>query len=158
MDIGYDIELITTSLDYAELNMVKYEAIEKIIIFEIALKLETTNKHLSFVQNLEKSLNLYYKLNNITPEIMYITEKDKKGLGFVRLHRDINTVDIEELKLFVNLSNYYLGSSLIKDDYPCISILNKKSLKKNILEQVAQTSESGYLVYRHNGRVVVHNR
>lgn len=157
MDFTYNIELITAALDYAELNMVKYEGIEKVVIFEVAIKLDVTDEHTKMLKEFKKGLDLFFSLKNLSPKLVDLTIEEKEGIGFIRFYRDIHTVDIAELDMFINFSNYYLSSSLIKDDYPNYSILHNSYLKKNILEQAIKTPESDYLVYRHKGKVVVYN-
>ncbi|HZK43602.1 MAG TPA: hypothetical protein VFC73_04870 [Syntrophomonadaceae bacterium] len=154
------IELITASLDYPELNMVKYDGINSIITFEIALISEKVDEQKLFERELNKCLNTYDKLRGVEPITRYIKTKSIRGLCLISFHRDIETVNREELKLFIKLANSFLSEFLIKNDLNYPDAINNKQLKRSLLDQIYKGSKtkSSYLVYRQNGRVIFHNR
>ncbi len=151
-----NIDLIASFLDFTELNTVQYDGINQIIIFELALKLDSKKNYVDFLQEFKKGLNLYFKLNNVKPELFKIETKELHGLGFVRFQRDLSTINLDELKLFVNLANLILGSSIIRDNHT--SYIDSKNMKQNFLNLVDSELRKSYSVYRHNGQIFVRNR
>ncbi len=156
MGYNYNIELITDSIGFRELNIVKYDGLANVIIFELAFNLGTDNKHLIFMQEFKNGLNLYFHLGKISPILNSIELKKQGSIGFIRFQRDLDTVNLKELKIFIDLANLVLGPSLIKDNYT--SEVDKQLIKQSFLSQTYSDSKSSYLVYRHNGQVVVRNR
>ncbi len=154
------LDLIAMSLDYPELNMVKYDGVNNVIIFELAAHNEEAELQDNFISQLKKCLELYYKLNMIKPDTVHIEVKNNTNISFIRLHRDIKTVDSEELKLFIHVAHNYWGNCLIKDDCQYESLINKNSWRRNLIDQIGKeiSRNSSYLVYRQHGKVVVHNR
>ncbi len=156
MGYNYNIELITDSIEFRELNIVKYDGLANVITFELAFQSEIDNKHLIFIQEFKNGLKLYFRLGKISPILNKIELKERQGIGFIRFQRDLDTISLEELKIFINLANLILGPSLIKDNYT--SQVDKKFIKQSFLSQTYGGSKASYLVYRHNGQVVVQNR
>lgn len=154
------IELLTLSLDYSELNMVKYDGIGQQIIFEIAIQDSEIELLENFLSKLDQSFKVYYKINKINPIVIKTTIKVNQDIAFIRLYRDIKTINKAELDLFIHMVRNYLEGFLIIDECQVATPINKNLLKKNLIDCFATGlgNNSSYLVYRQHGKVVVHNK
>ena len=155
-----DIDLLTMSLDYPELNMVKYDGMSQVVIFELALRKVEKELQKKFLTNLNKCLELYYKLNEVKPNLAKTAIKVNGDVVFIKLNRDITTIDKKKLKLFIYLARHYLGDYLIIDDFQLGASINKNMLRKNLIDYLGKETNrnSSYLVYRQHGKVIVHNK
>ena len=157
MKSNNSVELITASLDYPELNIVKLDKINNYITFELAISTPCLDKKYT-IDKLEKCLHIYHKLKGISAQVLNFDVQHNNSLCFIRLKRDIETMKLDELKFFISLANKFWGDMLIKEDLSYKGCINKKRFKKNLVEQFHNNNTSSYLVYREDGRIVVHNR
>lgn len=152
------IELITASIDYPELNIVKLDGAKNYITFELAFDTPCIESQFSTLDKLKKCLHVYHKLKSIKPEVFKLEVQHNLSLCFVRFKRDIVTMTLDELKLFISLTNKFWGDILIRNEQDYERCINKKYFKKNLVEQLYSNNNSSYLVYRENGNIIVQNK
>lgn len=152
------IDLITACLDYPELNTVKLDKVKNLITFELAINTSSLDSKLYTIEKLKKCLYLYHRLKGITAQVLNFEIKPNQTLSFIRLKRDIETMNLDELNLFISLTNKFWGDILVKDEHQYGKSINKKFFKKNLVEQLHSNNNSSCLVYRENGKIIVHNR
>ncbi len=157
-ETGLEI-FLNVSVNYPEINIVKYEYNTDLLIVEVVLGKEIDREQeRTFITRSQQCLQLLHKLNESKPKVFNIKIKRLAGLTFLRYYRDAKSLNENEINLLMFL--------LRKDFYDCM--LNeaeieptcnsfKKQVKRDLLQQL--NNNSGYIfAYRDHGRLCMFNR
>lgn len=159
-DWGLDI-FISISLKYPELNAVKYQTDQETIFLELALNRNIDKVHKeTFIKKIEDCLLIFHKLSSTLPSLMNLSFEENGGINFLRIYRDIKTLDEEEIELLLHMVREEFRDSLFKaDERIIVADSVKKRLKKDLLNKLntGNVGATSFLAYRQEGRVLVFN-
>lgn len=153
---------LNVSVNFPEINIVKYDYNSDLLIIEVALSREIElEEEQKFIARGQECLQLLHKLEENKPEIFNIRFTKLSGLTFIRYYRDIKSLNEKEINLLISL--------LREEFYDCLldngrSIINrdsfKRKVKRDLLLQLNNDNDNvGYLfAYRDHGRLCMFNR
>jgi hypothetical protein len=157
-ETGVEI-FLNVSVNFPEINIVKYDYNSDLLIIEVALGREIEpEEEQKFITRGRECIQLLHKLEENKPEIFSIKFKRLSGLTFLRYYRDIKSLDEKEINLLILL--------LREEFYDCLldngkSILNhdsfKKKVKRDLLLQL-NNNVGDLFAYRDHGRLCMFNR
>jgi len=153
--------LINVSVNYPELNGIKYQTDEETIALKFALKGMKTGDHLMGLQmKLRKCYHLYHTLYHTQPEMFNISVNELEGIVFFTLYRDQATLTEEEIDLYINILKEDYDHYLVKDNINIKTIdTYKQSLKKNLLHRICKSRNcNSFWAFRQGGKVFVLNK
>ncbi len=153
--------LINVSVNYPELNGIKYQTNEQTIALKFALQGMQTGDHLPGLQmKLRKCYQLYHSLYDSQPKIFNIIVDELEGIIFFTLYRDEATLTEEEVDLYINILKDDYDQHLVKDNIDIKTIdTYKQSLKKNLLHRIYTSQNcNSFWAFRQGGKVFVLNK
>lgn len=153
--------VISISLDYPEINVVKYNAEQNVIIMEIALSEEITEKIIqSFFIRVRQSIIAYKQMEGIQADIIDLQYNIYSGITFVRIFRDVRTLTKDEVGLIMRLFTEEFNSIVCKDEISGFKLESlRRQVKNDILMEVIKSSNKAYnfKAYRDRGRIFISN-
>ena len=159
MDSGLEL-FIAASVDYDELNSVKYEADNGRIMLETAVDEELSdNKLEEITEAIKSALNVYCQLSNRKPRICQVQSVKNESLCFFRLYRDVDTLSLGEIQTYIDLLQEELSVRLITGCGSWVKESDKSQIKKKLLYNMSELDSSHqYFAHREDGRVRVFNK
>lgn len=159
-ETGLEI-FLNLSVNFPEINIVKYEYNTDLMIAEIVLAKEIDEQQEEkFITRFEECVQLLHMLEENKPQVFKIKFKRLAGLTFLRYYRDGKSLNDKEINLLISL--------LREDFYDCLqnegeialtSNSSKKRMKCDLLQQLNNKYNTGYLfAYRDHGRLCMFSR
>lgn len=159
-DWGLDI-FISISLKYPELNAVKYQADQEIMFLELALNQNIDKAHKqAFIKKAEDCLLIFHRLSASSPSLLNLSFEENGGVNFLRVYRDIKTLEEQEIELLLFMVREEFKDLLFQaDERIIVEDSVKKRLKKDLLNRIntGNVGATNFLAYRQEGRVLVFN-
>lgn len=160
-ETGIDV-FLNVSVDFPEINIVKYEYNTDLLIIEVALTREiSTAQEEGFISKASRCINLLHNLEQAVPGVFKIKFKRMAGLTFLRYYRDVKSLREKEINLIISLVREEFYDCLIDEGKNPISRgFLRKQVKRDLLEKLSGSSGgTNYLfAYRDHGRLCMFNR
>lgn len=152
---------INVSLEYSELNAIKYEADRDRVSLEVVLKgLISNERQEQFISKVKSCLLSFYKLSHQVPKFVDFSIDEKAGITFLRFYRDMSSLSEGEINLFIVLLNEEFADLLLVEDSSIIAKESfKKQVKKDLLQRIHKNDmyTNSFFACRDKGRVLVFN-
>lgn len=159
MNSGNGLDLfISISLQYPELNSVRYDADHNIIGLEIALQGElAAQQEQLYVDHIHKCLEMYHKRRSIKTSVVKLYLQRLGDITLLHLERDMSTMSEGEMELALNVILdcfpdrviYDRGDSITEEPF-------KNRVKQNLLRRISKDENKNlFLAFRKQGRVLV---
>lgn len=152
---------LNVSVNFPEINIVKYEYNTDLLIAEVVLDKEIDKQQEEkFVTRCEKCVQLLHMLNESKPQVFKIKFKRLAGLTFFRYYRDGKSLNNKEINLLMSLLREEFYDCLLnKGEIALTGDSFKKRMKRDLLQQLGHKHDTGYLfAYRDHGRLCMFNR
>ncbi|MDD4801592.1 MAG: hypothetical protein PHF24_01435 [Syntrophomonas sp.] len=161
MDSGMDA-ILSSFIRYTELSAIKYDAQKDVIKIEAALN-GCINEQQSqrFIAKYNKSTALYHSIKGIQPGYMDLEFIEQYGITILRLYRESQTLQEEEIELFVLLLRQEFVDLLMKEENDMLAqAALTEDIKVTVMKKIKQLKQPCHniFVYRDKGRVFVFNR
>lgn len=159
MNSGNGLDLfISISLQYPELNSVRYDADHNIIGLEIALQGElAAEEEQLFINRIYQCLEMYYNRRDIKTSVVDVYLQRLKEIILLHFDRDMGTMSEGEMDLALNIILncfphriiYDRGDSITEEPF-------KRRVKQNLLRRISKDeNKNHFLAFRKQGRVLV---
>ncbi|MGI5911779.1 MAG: hypothetical protein ACOX6E_04250 [Syntrophomonadaceae bacterium] len=153
---GIDL-FLNVSVNFSEINIVKYEFKSDLLIIEVVLNREVNKEdEVCFINKTLDCINLLHNLICSQPKTLNIKFTRLTGLTFVRYYRDVKTLGEKEIGLFMGILRDEFNDCLVNDERPCFPRNSiKKQVKRDLLKKINDTLDSNpYLfAYRDHGKL-----
>lgn len=152
---------LNVSVNYPEINIVKYEYNNDLLIIEVALTREIDNvQKESFINKAHQCIILLHKLNQSIPETFSIKFRSVAGLTFLRYYRDARTLGEKEVNLLMSLLREEFYDCLLDEGESIARPSFRNEVKRDLLKKLGGNSNStAYLfAYRDHGKLCMFNR
>ena len=160
-ETGLEI-FLNVSVNFPEINIVKYDYNSDLLIIEVALGKEIDQEQEEkFITRGRECMQLLHKLEESKPEIFNIKFKRLAGLTFLRYYRDVKSINENEINLLISLLREEFYDCLLDDGKTALTRDSfKKQVKRDLLLQLNNNHDNaGYLfAYRDHGRLCMFNR
>lgn len=159
-ETGLEI-FLNVSVNFPEINIVKYEYSNDLFIIEVALTREIDSaQEERFINRAEECIDLLHKLNRSNPEIFSIKFRSIAGLTFLRYYRDAKTLSEKEINLLMSLLHKEFSDCLLADENTMTRPSFQKQVKRDLLQKLGSSSNNtAYLfAYRDHGKLCMFNR
>lgn len=159
-ETGLEI-FLNVSVDYPEINIVKYDYSTDILIVEVALDKEIgKDQEEKFITRCEECVQVLHMLNESKPQVFKIKFKRLAGLTFLRYYRDGKSLNDKEINLLMSLLRAEFYDCLLNEGEIAFTADSfKKRMKHDLLQQLNNKHGTGYLfAYRDHGRLCMFNR
>ncbi len=152
---------VNISVNFPEINVVKYEYNTDLLIAEVVLSKEIDKEQEEkFIARFKECMQLLHMLKESNPQVFKIKFKKLAGLTFLRYYRDGKSLDDKEIDLLISLLREDFYDCLLNEEE--IALTNdsyKKRMERDLLQQLNNKYNTGYLfVYRDHGRLCMFNR
>jgi len=152
---------LNVSVNFPEINIVKYEYNNDLFVLEVALtrEIDSVQKH-NFDIKVQHYAKVLHTLNGNSPETLSIKYKSIGGLTFLRYYRDANTLSDKEIDLFMSLLQEEFYDCLLYDGSTVARSSFRNQIKNNLLKELgANLENTAYLyAYRDHGKLCMFNR
>ncbi|MGS0764674.1 hypothetical protein [Syntrophomonas curvata] len=158
-ETGLEI-FLNVSVNFPEINIVKYEYNNDLLIIEVVLtrEIDSTQKE-SFISKAQQHINALHTLNRSKPETLSIRFKSVGGLTFLRLYRDAQTLGGKEINLFMTLLGEEFYDCLLDEGNSTARPSFRRQVEKDLLKKLGASSNTDYLfAYRDHGKLCMFNR
>lgn len=152
---------LNVSVNFPEINIVKYEYNTDLLIVEVVLGKEIDQEEeQKFITRCEECVQLLHMLNDNKPQVIKIKFKRLSGLTFLRYYRDGKSLNDKEINLLMSILREEFYDCLISEGETAITGDSyKKRMKRDLLQQFNHQHDTGYLfAYREHGRLCMFNR
>lgn len=153
---------LNVSVNFPEINVVKYDFNSDLLIIEVALGREIgLDQEEKFTTRGRECIQLLHNLRETRPEIFIMKFKRLAGLTFLRYYRDVKSLNESEINLLISLVRDEFYDCLLDDGKTAITRDSfKKQVKRDLLQQLNNYhNNTGYLfAYRDQGRLCMFNR
>ncbi|HHV16449.1 MAG TPA: hypothetical protein GXX58_07735 [Gelria sp.] len=159
-ETGLEI-FLNISVNFSEINIVKYEYNSDLLIVEVALGKEIpVEQEKKFITSTQECMELLHKLDESTPKTFKIKFKRLAGLTFLRYYRDAKSLNENEINLLISLLREEFDDCLLSEGLTTLTRNSfKKQIKRDLLQQLNNEHDTGYLfAYRDHGRLCMFNR
>lgn len=160
-ETGLEI-FLNVSVNFPEINIVKYDYNSDLLIIEVALGREIEQEQEEqFITRGRECIQLLHNLKETRPEIFSIKFKRLAGLTFLRYYRDVKSLGESEISLLISLLRDEFYDCLLDDGKTALTFDScKKQVKRDLLRQLNNyQNNTGYLfAYRDQGRLCMFNR
>jgi hypothetical protein len=156
-ETGLEI-FLNVSVNFPEINIVKYDYQSDLLIIEVVLGKEIDGQQEEkFITRSRECVQLLHNLNESQAEVFEIKFKRLTGLTFLRYYRDAKSLNESEINLMMSLVNEEFYDCLLNEGRTFSSYDSfKKQVKHDLLQQL---NNGGYLyAYRDRGRLCMFNR
>jgi len=160
-EIGIDV-FVNVSMNFPEINVVKYEYNKGMLIMEFVLTREiATEEEEEFISKASQCIKLLHKLDNIPPHEFKIKFKRLAGLTFMRYYYDTKFLSEKEINIII---------SLVKEEFPDCLVnegknlsgqdMFRKQIKRDLLEKLSGNDGGTHYLfaYRDHGRLCMYNK
>ena len=157
-EAGLEI-FLNISVNFPEINIIKYEYEKDLLIVEVVLAKEITrDQEEKIITRHKECVQVLHMLNKSKPQIFNIKFRRLAGLTFVRYYRDAESLHETEIDLLMSLlRDEYCDYLFNEGEITCNSF--KKQIKRDLLQQLNNKYDTGYLfAYRDHGRLCMFNR
>ncbi len=157
-EAGLEI-FLNISVNFPEINIIKYEYEKDLLIVEVVLFEEITREQEEkVITTCKERMQALHTLNKSKPQIFNIKFRRLAGLTFVRYYRDAQSLYETEIDLLICLLRDEFCEYLFNEgNIPCNSF--KKQMKRDLLQQLNNKYGTGYLfAYRDHGKLCMFNR
>jgi hypothetical protein len=158
-ETGLEI-FLNVSVNFPEINIVKYECNNDLLIIEVVLTREIDSaRQENFINKTRQHIGLLHNLNQSHPDTLRIRFKSVGGLTFVRLYRDAKTLGEKEINLFMSLLGEEFYDCLLDEGTSAARPSFCRQVEKDLLKKLGTGSHTAYLfAYREHGKLCMFNR
>ncbi|MCK9314506.1 MAG: hypothetical protein M0P20_10705 [Methanocorpusculum sp.] len=150
---------LNISVNFPEINIIKYQYETDLLIVEVVLVKEITrDQEEKVIIRCRECVQALHILNKSKPQIFNIKFRRLAGFTFIRYYRDAESLHETEIDLLMCLLRDEFCDYLFNEGkIPCDSF--KKQMKRDLLQQLNNKYGTGYLfAYRDHGRLCMFNR
>lgn len=160
-ETGLDM-FLNVSVNFPEINIVKYEFNKELIIIEVAFCREIDlQQEKQFKDKARKCIRLLHQLEENRPEVVEVKIKRLAGFTFLRYCRDVKSLSENEIALLISLLRENFCDCLVEDGrVPLTRDSLKKQVKHDLLQKLRSScNNTDYLyAYHDQGRLCMFNR
>ena len=160
-ETGLDM-FLNVSVNFPEINIVKYEYNKDLLIIEVAFCREIDlQQEKQFKDKARECIKLLHQLEESQPEIVEVRIKRLAGLTFLRYYRDVKSLSENEITLLMSLLRENFHDCLVDDGrIPITQNSFRKHVKRDLLQKLHTSRDNtGYIfAYHDQGRLCIFNR
>ncbi|ABZ84930.1 conserved hypothetical protein [Heliomicrobium modesticaldum Ice1] len=156
--------LISILVRYPEVGTVNYDPARRVLKFTFLLQRESVKDKLpAIAQGVKTALEVFHELEGLSPLVTSVEPRLGDGLASLEVHRDVESLSLNEIALLIDLLNQQAGQVILSEDEGEALQEEERLWQEELISHMLDSLKSGgydqqVYAFREEGRVMVYNK